>query len=1089
MGNEQSAPASRRAQNKLSKPKTNNNSGANPLGSKVATVLHSNSARAPHHELGIVADESTESRYGLLPRPTALSAPGDIPAGVEVEPTRQEKQKRRMSLFRSKSVQPESMQHIVEFNVEKAVELPAEPSRWSMVVVPRGEPPVCEAPHHASGPQMEMRSLHGTTHPRLSLVSPMPPHAPEQPAEFISRYEPGEARPLLGRTYSETQLYVPIRRRSLLQHGVATRASPVAEPRHPPTPPAKNEEELPNHHTPRTSATSFPPAKLAPLEQPRDLPPCPRVETPNEMDYGHIGAFKLGTLRITNGAASPPPSYETPRRAATMGYEDGLGPRSMAPSLLGEGRHSWGDVRAASPLRHDSGTAAAVSGRGPRPQTLARTVSYKYTHQHQHQHELKFEFESPLPPKPVFTALTVDIPDPTLATLALFDFTTDVTRARVNGSSSTLPEIANSYIPKDLALSPFSFDESPSASPGLHVVSKHMAIEDELFEAEPQTPLLSSSPETETDTDTERQPRSFDSGYGSTSLWETKMKTKTTKTTKTKTVTGPQDSPVKPLAKADSGYGSNISVRSFKRDPAQAAREPLQPKARYAGTCSVPSARINSIPTAESATNTNINVAPRNKKSLPALPAEASLDSESELELSRSRSRSRHPPPAPLVLNLAPQRPDRTSFPSPLTSHPVVAFQLQPQSQPESQSQLRPSSQSQSQLQCRRRTGKNTRGPRVDNLLVASIPNTDDVARLGLRRSYTKETQATILPVASLEGRDGLSLERLQRPLPPIPHESIHELPTTMLLRARAAEQLRELPALPILSYTAPTGEEVNKRRHTSPAPLPNLPRHVKPPRLSNESYSFATGQTHRTALSSTSNLTGTGPDTAPRPAPARRCELSTQEIHDLTANPKPYSEQTREPDGRIERSRERIRSYPPQAHARFSIGPTSPLASPLLSPCRQDSDLYASDDKRQRDLVVSSTSKQAKSHPPVSMVTQRSVVPPRSGSHPIFDPLTQGLARPDHQLASYYHAECRQSTGEALTMPGRKSMDAYCYGQVAGAMSASHRSFDAGQSGSRQGKGWNVGAGYEEHAFGALPTWVDGAVRTSISYQQHQHS
>ncbi|PBP21775.1 proteophosphoglycan ppg4 [Diplocarpon rosae] len=1009
MGNEQSAPASRRAQNKLSKPKTNNNSGANSLTSRVVTGLPSNTAPAPHHELVVVvADESTEGRYRLLPRPTAHSVPGDIPAGVEVEPTRQEKQKRRMSLFRSKSVQPRSMQHMVEFHVEKAVELPAEPSRWSMVV-PRGEPTVCEAAPHAIGPQVEMRALYGLTHPRLSLISSMPPYAPEQPAELRSRYEPGETRPPLGRTHSETLLYVPIRRRSLLQHGVATRASPVGAPRHPSTPPARHEGALPNHHHPPALATSSPPAELAPLEQPRDLPPCPRVETPNEMDYGHIGAFKLGTLRITNGAASPSPSYEKPRRAATLGYEDGLGPRSQAPSLLGEGRHSWGEVRAASPLRRDSGTAAAVGGRGPRPQTLARTVSYKYTQPHEHERE--FELESPRPPKPVFTALTVDIPDPTLATLALFDFTTDVTRARGHDRSSTPSETAHSDLPKDLALSPFSFDDSPSASPGLHV----------------------------------RDPA-----------------------TATATAT--------------------------------ATREPLpaQPKARYAGTCSAPSARTKSVPTAESAPNTNtntnmhFNMALRIKKSLPALPGEASRESESEFEPSRSRSRSRnrprHPPPAPLALNLAPQRPDRTSFPSPLTSHPVVPCQLQPPSQPQSQSQLQPPSPSPSQLQCRRRTGQNTRQPRVDNLLVAIIPNTDDVVRLGPRRSFTTEARGTIFPVGSSELRDGLSSARLQRPLPPIPHESIRELSTTTLLRGRPAEQLREQPALPVLSYTAPRGEEVHNRRHTSPAPLPNLLRHEQPPTPSNESYSFAAGRPHRTAFSSTSNPTGTGPDTAPRPTPARRCEPSMPETHDSTANPKPYGEQTREPDGRIERPRERIRSYPPQAHARFSIGPTSPLPSPLLSPSRQDSDQYASDDERQRPVAVSATSKQTKSHPPVSMVTQRSVIPPCTGSHPIFDPSTQGLARPDQQPAPHYHAECRQSTGEARTRQGRLSLDVNCYGQFAEAMSASHRSFDAGQSSSGQGKRWNIGAGYEEHAFAALPIWVDGTVRT-VTNRQQDHS
>lgn len=42
-------------------------------------------------------------------------------------------------------------------------------------------------------------------------------------------------------------------------------------------------------------------------EQGRESPP-PRAETPGDMDYSHLGSLRLGSLRVTNGAASPAPS-------------------------------------------------------------------------------------------------------------------------------------------------------------------------------------------------------------------------------------------------------------------------------------------------------------------------------------------------------------------------------------------------------------------------------------------------------------------------------------------------------------------------------------------------------------------------------------------------------------------------------------------------------------------------------------------------------------------------------------------------------------------------------------------------------------
>jgi hypothetical protein len=91
MGNEQSAPAPRRATNKLSKPRTNN-STANLLDTKKPLIT------SRRNSISTNASPTKEcwSR-----------SPGDILAGeaVQVEET---KQRKRRSLFRSKSTQPQS---------------------------------------------------------------------------------------------------------------------------------------------------------------------------------------------------------------------------------------------------------------------------------------------------------------------------------------------------------------------------------------------------------------------------------------------------------------------------------------------------------------------------------------------------------------------------------------------------------------------------------------------------------------------------------------------------------------------------------------------------------------------------------------------------------------------------------------------------------------------------------------------------------------------------------------------------------------------------------------------------------------------
>lgn len=291
----------------------------------------------------------------------------------------------------------------------------------------------------------------------------------------------------LQRNTSETNLYTPMRRSSFVQHGVATRPSV-----------AQGLEAQVNEHN---YSKPLPHAYLASLRQ-QDMP---RVETPDEMS--HIGAFKLGSLRITNGMASPTPSIE---RAATMS--------------AGDDYISAGNLRKVLEHRRDlsgrSNTLSIPTNRAKSPWLV---------------HE-----ESPLRKADTAPRLDVELED-----LATFDFDHqfDLQPEPEVQSPSRAQALADEYI-NDIAMSPYSFAPSRTPSPQLQATSKHTAIEDELFEAEPLTPALSHAPSI------------ADSGYGGSSR------------------TGSSSDRKKPLAKADSGYSSNVSLRSFRMKESKAPPVP-----------------------------------------------------------------------------------------------------------------------------------------------------------------------------------------------------------------------------------------------------------------------------------------------------------------------------------------------------------------------------------------------------------------------------------------------------------------------------------------------------------------------------------
>jgi hypothetical protein len=100
------------------------------------------------------------------------------------------------------------------------------------------------------------------------------------------------------------------RRLSLLQTpGVGTRNSPVEGRRRTwnswRAPQLDPDEEAKWRTSPRVNSLRTPQAAL--IEGSRD-DSLPRAQTPSDLDYGHLGSLKLGTLVVTNGAPSPAPS-------------------------------------------------------------------------------------------------------------------------------------------------------------------------------------------------------------------------------------------------------------------------------------------------------------------------------------------------------------------------------------------------------------------------------------------------------------------------------------------------------------------------------------------------------------------------------------------------------------------------------------------------------------------------------------------------------------------------------------------------------------------------------------------------------------
>ncbi|KAK0656449.1 hypothetical protein B0T16DRAFT_385151 [Cercophora newfieldiana] len=314
----------------------------------------------------------------------------------------------------------------------------------------------------------------------------------------------------ISRANSDLSLYMPVRRRSVIQKpGVATRANslrdgPVARPNfrfsHPPTP---NMSRQPSVESFRNGVLSMPPSVHDPEVQ--------RAVTPCEDNYQSTGAFKLGSLRIVNGAASPGSPEVEKNRNRSQGFSS---------------KHA--DYFGATQIAESSDTA------GGKP-SIPHIVS------------LMVEAPQPraIPLDPINTSF-LNLDTPTISPA----LSPEPAPTSLAATITIVPD----YL-ADITFSPFSLENQLPASPKLETTSRTAALDAHLFEDEPQTEYSSTEVlDVREDANAKPKPERPDGDTGSRfSRTDSGFES----------ARSPSEYSHKQLTKADSGYSSNVSLRSF----------------------------------------------------------------------------------------------------------------------------------------------------------------------------------------------------------------------------------------------------------------------------------------------------------------------------------------------------------------------------------------------------------------------------------------------------------------------------------------------------------------------------------------------
>ncbi|KAK4229034.1 hypothetical protein QBC38DRAFT_128073 [Podospora fimiseda] len=516
MGNAQSSETTRRPSQKLSKPKTNNHATAgllSPSGSS-KNVKRLSNAPLPNPPPMSPSAASTLTTSSIVEFSETIETRARRSESIHSITGLNQETKRR-SLFRSRTSQggPDSgrrdrnansgptivdrMSRTSSLTYESAIAYYGPPDLEEWETQPRTRTSwnynltsyeakrllnLAEEPHFEHGTVISEN--------RMTVVSENTRKS-SNPADHPSAP--------ITRANSDVSLYAPVRRRSIIQTpGVATRSNsmrhtnpPRFNPRysHPPTPSLSRQQSFDSY---RSGIVSMPPRY-------HDRESVPRVSTPCEDEYQSIGAFKLGSLRITNGAASPVSPEVEKRRGS------------------GEENKKEGDY-----FERDKAAATAAPPRAPAHDHNATTVVSQQL------------------------ARIVSDPNPEPEYLSVVNF------------------------------SPLTIEVSQLLSPQLQTTSKHSALEDDLFEDDVQQEYSSLEVlDVRLDTNA-KSPHVLSEAKSNSGLSRTDSGF----------ISAGSPSPQsvhKPLTKADSGYSSNVSLRSFQskvRDerPQKENPPPVPPK-------------------------------------------------------------------------------------------------------------------------------------------------------------------------------------------------------------------------------------------------------------------------------------------------------------------------------------------------------------------------------------------------------------------------------------------------------------------------------------------------------------------------------
>ncbi|KAK3310742.1 uncharacterized protein B0T15DRAFT_47907 [Chaetomium strumarium] len=323
MGNAQSNEASRksRTSQKLCKPKTGNHATAGLLSPASFSNRSRRKSNAPlpplpNPPVPSPTVASTPTTGSAVEAPGGLDQRVDSGMSLHSAPCLHPESKRR-SMFRSRS-----SRHANDLQQDHGSRLADRSARERACSMTYGSAFAC---YGQAGTDNQLAN----SEPRTSLnynptsyeakrLLNVDEEASFEPAATMSEHEMAMTKesswsnsecPLsapMTRVSSDVSLYMPVRRRSIIQTpGVATRLVSAHDlPQssqlnfrhsHPPTPSLSRQQSVESY---RSGIMSLPPRV-------QDAESGARVDTPCEDHYLSIGAFKLGSLRITNGSPSP----------------------------------------------------------------------------------------------------------------------------------------------------------------------------------------------------------------------------------------------------------------------------------------------------------------------------------------------------------------------------------------------------------------------------------------------------------------------------------------------------------------------------------------------------------------------------------------------------------------------------------------------------------------------------------------------------------------------------------------------------------------------------------------------------------------